>query len=515
MPNKFKDLPKIICLVISLLTLLCAKTIPAQSQKLMASGFIPPSTLRNNANAPIITPQITPIPKTIDNDINGLTNKNKSNKQVKVKVNYNQEENKNTNSIPDSLSPSTQDGMTVLQALDEALIKSPRAAAIRAQLPITQAEMVRATQIPNPAFFFDRGLYAEQVRRIGPILTVDPPWKLAFRLLESSRLVKQTKVELLAQLWALRIEVRRIYAELIVAQETLKTLKLLLDLAVQLRDVSEKRFAAGDVPELDLLRAKLAANQADVDVQVGLRRLYRAKQQLNIILGRSTENALTVPRLPTLLTPVPPATYKLGVEQTGILPDLTKHMPPLQHFMEIAFGNRLELKAITASIQTNKASKLRAFGDIVPDPSVAFGSSTNGNAPSGPKLSSLFVTLNIPTPISDWNQGNIAKFNATATQLKYQYMSQKNVVTADVSSAYNNVLAARRKLRVYQEKILANSYEVAKLARRSYEVGQSDITTTLNVLQENIRIRTQYLDAITLYQQNFADLELACNKPLQ
>ena len=433
--------------ILPLLLLIAVNSNVSLAQNQLASSLITPTPDKNTAlvkNKPIVNPKRRSSAQT--KDLNDLSNLNESagndtNSKVKASVDYNQE-------LDPDITQTTQDGMTVLQALDEALIKSPRAAAIRAQLPITQAEIVRATQVPNPSFFFDRGMYAEQVRRIGPILTVDPPWKLAFRLLESTRLVAQTKIDLLSQLWSLRNEVRRIYAELIVAQETLKTLKLLLDLAVQLRDVSEKRFAAGDVPELDLLRAKLAANQADVDVQVGMRRLYRAKQQLNIILGRATENTLTVPRLPTLITPVPPPTYKLGAEQTGILPDLTRHMPPLQHFMEIAYSNRLELKSITAQIKVNKASQLRAYGDIAPDPNVAFGSSTNGNAPSGPKLSSLFLTLNIPTPISDWNQGDIAKFNATAAQLRYQYQSQRNVVTADVSSAYNNVLAARRKLRV-------------------------------------------------------------------
>jgi outer membrane protein TolC len=93
--------------------------------------------------------------------------------------------------------------------------------------------------------------------------------------------------------------------------------------------------------------------------------------------------------------------------------------------------------------------------------------------------------------------------------------SQKNQITQQVSSAYNNVLAARQKLKVYQDHVLADSYEVARLARRSYEVGQSDITATLQVQQANINIRLQYLDAVRLYQEAFTDLEQACGRPLE
>lgn len=70
-------------------------------------------------------------------------------------------------------------------------------------------------------------------------------------------------------------------------------------------------------------------------------------------------------------------------------------------------------------------------------------------------------------------------------------------------------------MRVYQEHVLADSYEVARLARRSYEVGQSDITSTLQAQQANVQIRSQYLDAVTSYAQSFTELEQSCGTPLQ
>lgn len=176
-------------------------------------------------------------------------------------------------------------GTTILQSLDEALVKSPRAAAIRAQLNITRSAFAEAAAQPNAGLFFDRGPYAEQVRRIGPSFSWEPPWKLVFRLLATKRLVDQARTDLMAALWTLRADVRRAYTEAVVAQETVETLNSLYDLASKLSQVSEKRFQAGDVPELDVLKARLATSQADVERQVGQRRVIRAKQQLNIIMG--------------------------------------------------------------------------------------------------------------------------------------------------------------------------------------------------------------------------------------
>ena len=50
---------------------------------------------------------------------------------------------------------------------------------------------------------------------------------------------------------------RSAYVELVVAQETQKTLLDLYQLASRLLYVAQKRFQAGDVPELDVLKGTL------------------------------------------------------------------------------------------------------------------------------------------------------------------------------------------------------------------------------------------------------------------
>ncbi len=399
-------------------------------------------------------------------------------------------------------------------ALDEALVNSPRAAAIRSELQITRAEFMGATEQPNPGLFFDRGFVAEAVRRVGPALEWEPPWKVVFRLLVAKQLVDQVKLDLMNRLWSLRADVRHIYTEVTVAQETVETLNNLYELASRLQEVSQKRFQAGDVPELDVLKARLASAQTDVDRKVGMRRLIRAKQQLNIILGRSAENPIDVPRLPAFLSLLDePQKVKIEVGG-GLLPDFSKQPEPLQHYVELGYANRWELKSLAQQLKLNKARLVNAVGDIVPNPQVGFGCSTAGNPPSGPKLTSVYLGFNVPFPTNNFNQGDLAKLKATKRQLTYAIGGQKNVVVGEISDAYNTMLAAREKIRVYQEHVLKDSYEVARLARRSYEVGQSDINATLLAQQANIQIRNQYLEAISAYQHAFTDLEKACGKPL-
>lgn len=403
-------------------------------------------------------------------------------------------------------------GLTVVKSLNESLLQGPQAAAIRAQFAISRANYATASQGQNPLFFMDRGLVAEQVNRIGPNFIYDLPWKLYFRMLIAKRLVAQTKIDLLTQLWTLRANVRRAYVELVVAQETQENLVELYRLASRLLEISTKRFNAGDVPELDMLKARLATSQAETDVAVGSKRIIRAKQQLNILMGHAVDAPIFVANLPDYGRK---SAAELRGQKSEMLPDFDRTVAPLSAFVDRALASRLELKSLAQQIKVNTAQKQAAYGSVIPNPSFAEGKSTNGNPLPGPKLTAVFMTLNQEMPMVNFNQGSIYQYKATSTQLKYQLSAQQNQVISDVSAAYNNLLAYREKIRSNQEMLLAQSNEVARLSRRSYEMGQTDITSTLQAQLANIQTRTAYLDAITNYAGAFTDLEFAVGKPLQ
>jgi cobalt-zinc-cadmium efflux system outer membrane protein len=401
----------------------------------------------------------------------------------------------------------------IIDALNQALIYNPRAAAIRSQFGITEAGYAAATQMPNPIFFFDRGLMAEQVNRIGPSLTVEPPWKLMFRFIVQKRTLDQARFDLMTQLWQLRSDIRRAYTEVVVAQETLKTLNELYDLSYKLEIAVSKRFQAGAVPELDVMRARLATSQTAADRIVGVQRVLKARQSLNVILGRGVDEPVNVPELPDYTQGY--VSSSRFFTDSGLLPDFSKAMLPLSMFLSMAEANRLEMKSLYQQVRVNAANLQQSYWNILPNPNIIAGKSTQGNVPTGPKVTAIFFTLTAVPPVTNTNQGNIALYKATSTQLRFQLLSQKNQILSDVTTAYQNLIAARDKLRTYQQHILSDSYQVARLARRSYEVGQSDITATLAAQQANVQTRSAYLDALSTYQQSFVALEQACGIPLQ
>lgn len=410
------------------------------------------------------------------------------------------------------------DAMTISQAMNETLINSPRASAVRFNLGVTRAQLIRATELPNPTIFMDSGYRAEFTYRYGATLPIEPPWKLVFRVLAAKKQIKQTDFEIRNALWQLRGDIRRAYTELVVAQETYETLTELYELSARLNDVAEKRFQAGDVPELDVLKARLLNGQNAIERDVGGRRVIQAKQALAILLGRNAQTEVRVPRL---------SPFKLKAEAVDLLPDFNKDMPQLDVLMAAAKENRLELKVLAQSIKTAQANLKVAYGNVIPNPIIGAGSSAvNGPRidtrtlnPGDPlpinKFNGYFIQVYQELPIFNFNQGDISLYRATLQQLKSQVVAQENIIQQEVSSSYQKVLAARQKILTYQEKLLNDSNEVARLSRRSYEVGQSDITSTLLTQQANIQIRNQYLDAVNTYQQAFTDLEQSIGTTLQ
>jgi outer membrane protein TolC len=219
--------------------------------------------------------------------------------------------------------------------------------------------------------------------------------------------------------------------------------------------------------------------------------------------------------------------FQLRAEKIDLLPDFNKDMPKLDVLLAAAKQNRLELKVLARAIDTAKAQLKVAYGEILPNPTLGAGSSVVNGPPLDPSqiepgsilpknvFHGYFIQVFQPLPIFDLNQGDISKYRATIRALNAQVTSQENVIQQEVSAAYQRVLAARQRISTYQQKLLNDSNEVARLARRSYEVGQSDITSTLLTQQANIQIRNQYLDAVNSYQQAFTDLEQSIGTVLQ
>lgn len=403
--------------------------------------------------------------------------------------------------------------LSIDQAMNETLLRSPRAASLRLQLGIAKSSLVRATELPNPSIFMDNGYKAEFTYRYGFSVPIEPPWKLALRLLAAKKQIKLADLQIAKGLWALRGDIRRTYTEALIAQERYETLSELAELYKGLVSTAEIRFKAGDVAQLDVYRAELAYQRAIINRDLAMNQVKRAKQGLSVLLGREYDSSFDVPRLPP---------FKLKAEKLDYLPDLETTIPEIPSLLPRAFQNRLEIKIVDQSIKTNGANLKLAYGNIVQNPTIGAGSSVV-NGPPLPENASpnernnfhgFFFQASVPLPIFTFQQGDITQYKAVIRQLQAELNTQKNVVEQEVVQAYRAVVMQRQKIQSFQERALERSRQIAQMAQRSYEIGQSDIASVLIAQQANVEIRNEYLDAVYAYEIAYTDLEQALGTTL-
>lgn len=396
--------------------------------------------------------------------------------------------------------------LSINQAMDETLMKSPRAASIRLELGIAKSARIKATELPNPSFIVDNGYKAEFTYRYGVSVPIEPPWKLALRLIAAKKQIGLADLQIAKGLWLLRGDIRRTYSELLIAQERYETASELCQLYERLLAMAKIRFDAGDVAELDVQRAELAVERTRINRDLMLNKVMRAKQGLAVLLGRPYDAAFDVPRLPP---------FKLKAEKLDYLPDLESSLPELPQLLAKANQNRLEIKIVDQSVRLNGANLKLAYGNILPNPTIAFGSSVvNGppveiDANNRNNFHGFFFQSNTPLPIFNFNQGDISLYRARIKQLRGELEAQKNIVEQEVVQAYRAVQMQRERIQQLQDKTLERSKKVAQMSQKSYEIGQSDMASVLVAQQSNLEIRYEYLDAIYAYEIAYTDLEQA------
>ncbi|HEY9684808.1 MAG TPA: TolC family protein [Oculatellaceae cyanobacterium] len=155
-----------------------------------------------------------------------------------------------------------------------------------------------------------------------------------------------------------------------------------------------------------------------------------------------------------------------------------------------------------------------AKANRLPDPVVNVGDSYSGNPPRPSTATrGFYIGVTQELPVLNRNQGEIARLKAIKAQLGIELTSTKNQATEEVVTAYQQLSAARERVELFQNQILPTSARVAKMARRAYEVGQSDINSTLAAQQANVQTKNAYLEAVRNYQQSLTDLEQAVGQP--
>ncbi|MBV9880318.1 MAG: TolC family protein [Gemmatirosa sp.] len=126
------------------------------------------------------------------------------------------------------------------------------------------------------------------------------------------------------------------------------------------------------------------------------------------------------------------------------------------------------------------------------------------------------VTAQLTLPIFNGFQREqqIQTAIATRNDAEYRRRSQDLQLTADVTSAYLTLQAARQTVAL-QEKNSATAREALSLAQERYRVGANTFIEVSQARDDYARAQTDYVNAIYDFHRSFAALENAVGRPLR
>lgn len=238
-------------------------------------------------------------------------------------------------------------------------------------------------------------------------------------------------------------------------------------LATAMRDVAVRRRAAGEAGDLDALAAGTE--------------LARARRRA-VAAGAERESALADLRLALGLGPA------RGPVLRGALSDAPARFGA-DLLTRAAPGARADLVAATLSVAAARAEVALEERRALPVPVLRVGYQLEETA------NVLLLGAALPLPFFQRNQGPIAESSARLRLREAEHDALRLRIDTEVDAARRRLTAALAALRVLEEDALPNLGETLRLAQRSYELGQSDLTRLLVLRQQATDTRREQLDA--------------------
>ena len=209
------------------------------------------------------------------------------------------------------------------------------------------------------------------------------------------------------------------------------------------------------------------------------------------------------------------------------MPPPDRPLPALEKLLPIAYMQRPDLKVAIQQKYADRRALTLAKAQVVPDvlPDSGFQFTTfRKHQPAGllsspqdtvPLQTGAYLNVTATLPLLYQQQGEIKQAKETWLQDEEQIDQAKWQIATDIVTAYDEVVVARANIVKNQTELIPAAATVARLARRAYQVGKTDIAAAILGQQQYQQILSSYFDNVVAYQNAWADLEKAVGVPLQ
>jgi cobalt-zinc-cadmium efflux system outer membrane protein len=384
-------------------------------------------------------------------------------------------------------------GLTLEEAVSQALEREPTLRASRAQLEVARGLQTQAGLRPNPSISFSQ---QEEPAGTDNQTRLEIQWPLDLFRKSGRVTVADREVDAAQQATAdrarlLAASVRMKYGEVVTAVRTLSVTEELVAATTRQRTLVAARVEQGATPPLDrdMLRVEVQRLEAERVVQRG--NVERRLIELKRLLGLPPDTALSLRESLEQLVrrePLPAASVAGDLEATTSRPDV---------------------RQAAARIAVAEAQIDRAHREGKPDVSLFgmymrsdAGFPQRGFGPTGDleRVRGVFhywsAGAMVTLPVLNRNQGATAAAQAERLAAVAEADGARLNAESEVAAARVRDVSARRALDTYTAEAVGLARQNLDVVRQTYELGRGTLLDVLNEQRRYLDLERAYTDVL-------------------
>jgi cobalt-zinc-cadmium efflux system outer membrane protein len=252
------------------------------------------------------------------------------------------------------------------------------------------------------------------------------------------------------------------------------------------------------IDEGQLARVEQEAMRAQQEVDLALREQRQQQIELAIMLGTSG--------------PIPELIVDRKVLDYHV-PDTLSTLDRAA-LLRTAMENRPDRKQAVAQVAQMETSVSLAQRQRIPDISLQAQYAQLGSGDNAPQPPTLSVGIGLPLPLFYQQQGEIARAEADRQTALITRRRLETLVSADLESAINAFVTARRIVERYESALLERAKRALDITQVQFTAGSATLTDLLDAQRSYVQVNSGYYTELVNYWTAVFQLEQAIGKEL-
>lgn len=372
------------------------------------------------------------------------------------------------------------------EILTVADLMNPELASERKNIDLATAAVWEAKLYPNPSALFEiedyktRSTPGSAKRTAG----VSVPLVFSGRIgAATSQAEKEQEIAAVTYVWKRReilSDVKRAFLSLLASRRNAELARETRDLARALNDVTNERFKAQAIPEMELLKSAVNLAKSEVDLKLAEKDLAVSLKTLHARMG---------------VADFPKEKFTGELVSRFTVPSfeaLRGHVTTLHPLVEAAVKTRE-----AAEFQLS-ASRRERIPDVGLELLAGVDSEDDMVVQAG---------ISIPIPFFNRNQARIAAAEIRIQQAEFKIQGVRNDLILRLTEAYRNFTAAQERVTVYTEEILPKAQKALDQTNEGYRQGKFGYLDVLDAQRTLAEAKIAYAAALADLNLSAAELE--------